>query len=274
MRNAIKRNDIENKDLKVNPESTWLNPGIRTIEQLKDWILTKLGYPLLTVELTDSQINSCIADGISIYSKYAYTPEKYLIVNTKFYKKCIGINLAPYRIMSIKDISFQRDNQFGFTGSDMFFGPYAYFGQGVGSPLFNMGCQNSVGTWTTYHMIHEWFDLAKRMLGSNPDWQYNKSTKILKIMPEPVTNKDSFILLTCNQEPPIEEYYGNEYCRRLILAECKILLGTIRKKFQGINLIGGGTIDTSIGDEGKEEKDKAMQELIISEAKGQSFYIC
>jgi hypothetical protein len=94
-----------------------------------------------------------------------------------------------------------------------------------------MGCQNSVGTWTTYHMIHEWFDLAKRMLGSNPDWQYNKSTKILRIMPEPVTNKDSFILLTCNQEPPIEEYYGNEYCRRLILAECKILLGTIRKKF-------------------------------------------
>jgi hypothetical protein len=106
MRNAIKRNDIENKDLDVNPESTWLNPGIRTIEQLKDWILTKLGYPLLTVELTDSQINSCIADGIAIYSKYAYTPEKYLIVNTKFYKSGIGINLAPYRIMSIKDISF------------------------------------------------------------------------------------------------------------------------------------------------------------------------
>ena len=48
----------------------------------------------------------------------------------------------------------------------------------------------------------------------------------------------------------------------------------MRKKFQGINLVGGGTIDTSIGDEGKEEKDKAIQELIVSEAKGQSFYIC
>ena len=52
----------------------------------------------------------------------------------------------------------------------------------------------------------------------------------------------------------MEEYFGNEFCRRLILAEAKILLGTVRKKFSGINLVGGGQIDTSIGDEGREEK--------------------
>jgi len=74
--------------------------------------------------------------------------------------------------------------------------------------------------------------------------------------------------LTCNQEPPIEEYYGNEYCRRLILAECKILLGTIRRKFSSVQLIGGGTIDTSIGDEGKEEKQAALEDLIKSESRG------
>jgi len=79
--------------------------------------------------------------------------------------------------------------------------------------------------------------------------------------------------LTCNQEPPIEEYYGNEYCRRLILAECKILLGTIRKKFASVQLIGGGTIDTSIGDEGKEEKQAALEDLIKSESRGQCCYI-
>jgi hypothetical protein len=51
-------------------------------------------------------------------------------------------------------------------------------------------------------------------------------------MPEPKCNRsDNFILLTCNQEPPIEDYYGNEYVRRLVLAEAKILLGTVRKKF-------------------------------------------
>ena len=112
------------------------------------------------------------------------------------------------------------------------------------------------------------------MTGSNPDWQYDKSTGILRLMPEPkFGNRDHFILLTCNQQPPIEEYYGNEYVRRLILAEAKILLGTIRKKFSSVQLIGGGTIDTTIGDEGKEEKAAALEDLIKSESKGQCCYI-
>ena len=100
MKNVIKRNDLKTDDLSVESKSTWLNPGIKTEKQLKDWILTKLGYPLLTVELTDSQINSCIADGISLYSKYAYTPEKYLIVNLKYYEPGIGIDLHEYNIIA------------------------------------------------------------------------------------------------------------------------------------------------------------------------------
>ena len=66
----------------------------------------------------------------------------------------------------------------------------------------------------------------------------------------------------------MEDYYGNEFVRRLLLAECKILLGTIRKKFSSIQLIGGGQIDTTIGDEGREEKQQIMDEIIKSEAQG------
>jgi len=271
MKNAIKRNDIKTDDLHVEPESTWLEPGIKNIQQLKDWVLTSLGYPLVTVELTDSQLNLCIADALSLYSKYAYTPEKYLIVNTKFYKPGIGLDLHEFKIMSVKDISYQRDNLFGLTGNDMFYGPYAFFGQGVGSPAFGLGSQSYVGTWTTYHNIHEWFDVAKRMMGSQPDWQWDKMTQTLKLMPEP--KRAEFILLTCNQQPPIEEYYGNEYVRRIALAKAKILLGTIRKKFSSVQLIGGGTIDTTIGDEGKEELNAVLENIIKDESCGQRCYI-
>ena len=31
MKNALKRNDIKTDDLNVNPDSTWLNPGIQCI---------------------------------------------------------------------------------------------------------------------------------------------------------------------------------------------------------------------------------------------------
>jgi hypothetical protein len=86
--------------------------------------------------------------------------------------------------MSVKDISTARDNIFG-NSPDMFFGMYAYMGQGQGSPMYGMGNANPVGMWTLYHNAHEFYDLSRKMTGSNPDWSYDRRTKILKLMPRP-----------------------------------------------------------------------------------------
>ena len=272
MRNAVKEKLNKPNDVHVAPESTWLHPGIKTIEQLKDWVLTKLGYPLVSVELTDEQLNSCIADALSIYSKYAYTPERYLTVNLKYYQPGKGLDLHEFNIMSVKNIGLQRDNVFGMN-NDMFFGPYAFMGQGQGGPMFGLGNGNAVGSWVTYHNVIEWFHLTERMMGSNPDFFYDKTTQFLKLMPEPHAHRDRYILLTCNVQPPVEEYYGNEYVRRLVLSEAKILLGTVRKKYSSVQLIGGGTIDTTIGDEGREEKSQIIENIIRDESKGQFFCV-
>ena len=93
------------------------------------------------------------------------------------------------------------------------------------------------------------------------------------MIPEPHFKGDHYILLTVNAEYPIEEYYGNDTVLRLALAEAKMLVGTVRKKFQGTALLGGGTLDTEIYNEGKEERDKIMEELLQRESKGQCFYV-
>ena len=127
--------------------------------------------------------------------------------------------------------------------------------------------------WTLWHNAHEFFDLSKKMCGSNPDYYFDKVTQHLRLMPEPRYKGDRYILLIVNAELPIEEYYGNDTVLRLALAEAKMLVGTIRKKFQGTALLGGGTLDTEIYNEGKEEKDKIMETLIATESKGQCFYV-
>ena len=278
MKNAIplptKSNPNRDELSHISPNGTWLNPSITSIEQLKDWILIKLGYPLQSVELSPEQLDVCIHDGISLYSKYAYVPERYLILNLNKYEPGKGIDLHEFKVMSVKSIALQRDHMFGMYG-DSFFGPYAFLGQGQSFPFFNGGSGNWVGSWTTFHNANEFFQLSKEMCGNNPDFFYDKLTQRIVLMPEPRgSTLGQFILLTCQCEPPIEDYYGNEYCRRLILAEAKILLGTIRKKFSGVNLPGGGQIDTSIGDEGREEKSQALEDLMSSEAKGQCFIVC
>jgi len=113
--------------------------------------------------------------------------------------------------------------------------------------------------------------MINRLTGSCPSYRYFKHTKILKITPEPHPRpgrKDNIILITCEVEPPPEELYGNEYVKRLFLALLKIQLGIVRKKFGSVQLPGGGNVDMDIGAEGKEEFDKAMEELRSSEAFG------
>lgn len=264
----------ESKEFDINPNSTWIDPGVKELKQLKEWILTSLGWPTLTVELTDSQLNTAIANAIRLFSKYHYEPPRYLMLNLKFYKPHIGIDLTQFKVMGVKDIGFQRDNMMGY-GMDMFFSPYAFFGQGGFSPFFGSGNANMVGSWVTWQNMNEFFDLSKRMMGSNPDWNYNRFTKMLTLMPEPhdIGTRDHFIIAECNCEPPLIEYYSNDTCMRLCLAEAKILLGIIRKKFSNVQLIGGGTIDTEIGAEGKEERDKIIEDIMRVESKGQSFFL-
>lgn len=265
-------NDIP---LDTQAESTWLEPAVKAKQQLIDWILTMLGAPLVTVELEDNQLNVAIQNALEKYTKYAYFPDQYLTLNLKYYKKGRGFDLSDFHVLQVNDIAFGRDRILGLTNSDVFFGPQAWFMANGGYPFFGSR-GNFAGSFTTYHNLHEFFDLTKRMTGSNPDWVYYKETKTLRIMPEPREaegNRDLYILLTCQVEPPLEELYGNEYVKRLALAYAKIILGTVRKKFQNVTLVGGGQIDTTIGDEGKEELNQIMETIQKDESKGQCFFI-
>ena len=49
MKNAVK----EKSEIKINPNDTWLNHGIKTLDDVKNWILCAMGHPLVTVELND-----------------------------------------------------------------------------------------------------------------------------------------------------------------------------------------------------------------------------
>jgi hypothetical protein len=263
----------EDEEILIKAESTWLNPAIKTKEELINWVLVNLGWPTITVELEENQLNVCIQNALEKYTKYAsFGVDKFLLVNLAHYIPGKGLDLKKFNISSVKDISFQRDNAFLMNG-DLFWGPYAFLGQGGGYPFFNSNGTNFTGSWVTWHAVNEFFELSKRMTGSNPDFQYHKETKLLQLMPEPSAGKTQVALLTCQVEPPLKELYGNEYVKRLTLAYAKILLGTVRKKFSGTQLIGGGQIDTTIGDEGRDELNKIMEDIIKDESIGQTWVI-
>lgn len=264
-----------NDEISIKAESSFIDPAVKSLSQLKEWILTMLGYPLVTVELNDAQLNVCVQNALEKYTKYAYMgANKYLVVDLNHYEPGRGLNLSKFRIQSVKDISLPRDNAFA-QGGDLFWGPYAMLGQGQGIFPFNhQGAMPAMGSWVTWQAVTEYFDLVKKMTGSNPDFQYDPVTKYLKLMPEPKRHRDvNVILLTCQVIPPYEVLYGEEWVKRAALAYAQILLGNIRKKFSSISLIGGGQLDTSIGDEGREALNQLIENIIKDTGAGQCCYI-
>lgn len=249
--------------------ATYINQKIKTRDDLKAWILRQLGSPLNTVELTTDQLNDAIDNATLLWTKYATMPVKYLTLDLSTYpnedeEECTpeGFDLSEYRVASVASIS--TGESFGLNGGgDQLFGLANSMLAGGSYPFFNhSGAGKSGGGWTTYQGVVEFIKLSKRMMATEFDYQYNPSTHRLLLIPNPTTiPMQGWSCIQCEIVPPDADLYGNEYVKRIAIAYAKIMLGTIRKKFTNVTLPGGGQIDITIGDEGKEELKTLVENI-------------
>lgn len=267
----------------VKAENTYMHPAIDSKKELIDWVLTMLGHPLVTVELTESQLDVCIANALQLYTKYAYFPTQYLVVNLADYKPNVGLSLKQWNVASVRQISvgYQGNGLYGLDAGDVFFGMGAFMRtQFAQSGFLGSGMGNHwSGNWITYQNFQEYAHMVNRMCGSSPDWIYHKSAFMLQMIPEPRVDmigsckKYMGAALTVECEPPLSELYGNEYVKRIVLAYAKILLGTVRSKFTGVQLVGGGQLNTAIGEQGQQELQHIIETIKKDESRGNMFFI-
>jgi len=249
--------------------ATYINQKIRTRDNLKAWILRQLGSPLITVELTTAQLDDAIDNATLMWTKYATMTERYLTLNLAEYPAenelegtPEGFDLSEYRVAAVGSIA--TGEAFGLNGGgDQLFGLANSMLAGGSYPFFNhSGAGKSGGGWTTYQCVVEFVKLSKRMMATEFDYSYNPLTQRLKLIPNPLTVPQAgWSCIRCEVVPPDEDLYGNEYVKRLAIAYAKIMLGTIRKKFTGVTLPGGGQIDITIGDEGREELKHLIENI-------------
>lgn len=110
-------------------ESTFIHPAIKCKQALKEHTLISLGSPTITVELTDEQMDVCLADALTIYSKYASFPREDLIIDAKEYIPGKGVDLKKYSVATVYDISFENSafgQLFGIGNNDIMWGMGAY----------------------------------------------------------------------------------------------------------------------------------------------------
>jgi hypothetical protein len=237
--------------------STYASFSITSVAALKRYILLKLGSPLLTVELCDEHLDICINEALEIYSKYANMDQKFIIIPLSSYVQGIGVTL-PDEVIGVFSIdknmaSNEFGNLFAVDNSMM-------------TSIFDMNAaMPRAFSFISFEIMAQYMSMINMFAGKGFDFGFNQRTKVLTLYPDPIAAGPTYSALSVVIGVYIvrseEQLYGEAWIKKYALAEAKVLLGTIRKKFKGVQLLGGGTVDDSVAAEGITERDALLATL-------------
>ena len=149
-------------------------------------------------------------------------------------------------------------------------------GGGDGGSLFepfNLAYSNTylltstnMGGLATYYAFASYQKQVGKMFGSEINFIFNRTTKLLTIDQRPRTEEE-VLLWVDNHRPDfnlIQDTFAGQWLRDYSLATCKLMLGEAREKFSTIASPTGSTQlnGGSLKGEGKAEMDALEQELI------------
>ena len=231
-------------------------------EQIKDYVLTMLGAPVLPLELDDQQLENCIDFALQVIEEYA--PMEYFQYYTFFTQPGQSVYEMPTDVGFIRSVSYKETANYAFSASDL--GgviPLEYMGAGAyGSIAGGINPQQPVwgkmGDWILYKQYE---DMYNRISGQQGGWEYLGGYRHIKLFPVPYRtypvavrymqrNADFKQVTTAMQEGA--------------LSYAKILIGRIRSRIMnppGPN--GGVQLDgQQILQEGLQEKKEWEERLL------------
>lgn len=257
--------------------STYSSFVIQNKPDLCEWILRKLGSPLVTVELTSDQLDDAINEAVEEFTKYVNQERQWLALQLDTYDEVSGF-ILPENCIGVFALNGQGILGGSSGGINTLFS--------VGNQLANSGNFGGVGgnaagfaeSWITYEAALQHIELIKRMTASEFRFEFNVRSKSLTLIPNPVKQAapqipKGTVVVGCNTIREESQQYGESWVKRYALALSKITLGLIRAKFQGIQLLGGGVLDTSIKEEGIQERDALKEELKETEGSFMNFWV-
>lgn len=231
-------------------------------EQIKEYVLTMLGAPVLPLELDDQQLENCIDFALQIFEDYA--PMEYFQYYSFYTTPGQSVYNMPPDVGFIRDVSYKETANYAFSASDL--GgviPLEYMGAGAyGSIAGGINPQQPVwgkmGDWVMYKQYE---DMYNRISGQQGGWEWLGGYNTIKIYPIPYRTYP-IVVRYLQRKPDFAQV--TQAMQEGALAFAKIVLGRIRSRIQnppGPN--GGVQLDgQQILQEGLDEKKQWQEDLI------------
>ena len=235
--------------------------SIRNRQQLQDWVMKKLGAPVLDVEAETAQIVDNIDDAIQLFSRHA---GDVIYRSSMVIHASAGVDTydVPVAVKSV--LSFETSTSIG-EGVNVLFSPL--------NQMYNMGFLNFFsGTFgaglATYEIGMEYLKQTEKMLSTPFSCQFNKYTHKLTLTPKP--NRDLIgiveVYLEYDAGLADSDIYNEYWVKWYTLALSKMTLGHIWGKYNGMTIPGGATLNApQMIQEGIAEKAALEEQLVKTE---------
>ena len=252
-------------------------PRISSKNALKQYILSKLGAPVVNIEITDEQLENAIADTVEDYSQYAYAgvAERYIPVTLQQ-----GINeyVMPYDIFAVLSVNTVNMLGIGAGGNGAAASSMFSLNQFVAADLYKPGVAkiDMIG----YEMINEMIETMGIIFASKLTFDYSSVTKILHIFSELEGNPKAIIQvyrkidLEGTPDPFAssvsgipsryleENVYDERWVKRMCAARAQEQWGRNLMKYNSSVLPNGGSLNAEwIYNEGKASVETLTTEL-------------
>lgn len=231
--------------------------------QIKEYVLTMLGAPVLPLELDDQQVENCIDFALQIFEDYA--PAEYFQYYTFYTTPGQSVYKMPNDVGFVRQISYKETANYAFSSSDL--GgviPLEYMGAGAyGSIAGGINPQQPVwGKMSDWVLYKQYEDMYNRVSGQQGGWEFLGGYEHIKIYPIPYRTYPVAVRYL-PRRPDFK--IVTQAMQEGALAFAKIILGRIRSRIgnpPGPN--GGVQLDgATILAEGLQEKKDWEQNLLV-----------
>lgn len=215
---------------------------VTTRAQLKDYILRKLGSPVITINVADVQIEDRIDDALDFFIDYGYNYQETKYLPIKIHQVDIDngyitvpqellavTRILPLRNQSISSTNFLFDIQYHLTANDLL---------------------NTVGTGdvSSYYITKQHLATITDLFNARSQHEFRRYTDKLyfKFNAQQRIDPEDFIVLECTT--PIDKnsrIWGDRLLRNYATALVKKQWGMNLSKFEEIKLPGGFVLNGS-----------------------------
>lgn len=225
-----------------------------TEDEIKGYVLRRLGSGVIDVELTDAQMGDVMTDtkrwfGFRLGQKRAIQIPMTTATNVYILEPDVTEVLEVY--LPQAHFPAVDTDDFSYTYS-LLFGQWRSPGA---SPM----------PYSDLLQRLQYLNVSKKLFSADREWRYDRDTRELLIMPRPSIVGNMIVLvwtrdIDTRQFGPEDENLFLRYS----LAHAKTILGEIRSKWDSIPMVGGdkGLNGERLLEEAKEEKEQLEKDAI------------